>query len=1112
MTTSQPCKLCKLLFFAFAMLALGANAEAKQATLFVAGYTGSTTLTDFQALVKLSASNDAYGFSYAEAEADGSDLWFTDANGNVIPHEIDTWNSSGDSLVWVKIPSLKKGTEIVMHWGDLNTKQTATENTWTGFVGVWHMNGTGTTAEPDSTTNSLSATPKITSGTANIDTATGKVGKGRSNIANARLEVASTYKNKITTASQFTVGGWFKMNRTDTKSSGSYPRILTGNGSTGTRNTWEVWQNLDANAASDTLRVLGGSNSDSIYSGTRLVASQWAYLMVVYNGAKATLYLDGVSKGEKEITAATHKNAFSIGAIGTTASRSLVGVMDEVRMYNGTLSADRIAADYATMNNPTNFLALKPEVVIVRAEWSGGAGDGDVTKSGNWNCYDQNGDKVEGGLPSDYSHVLVFGDNLKFQAPIGTELQYASFVLSNATLAANCDLRGLGEVTVADNAVIDLKDYALFVQGLAGDGVITNSANGTYTTLDYIQADNETGSQYIITDYTPAYSDTFLTKVNYQNVTRQCIYCARGSGVKTGDYTCLTADLNLRFDHVDSQGSLTLAPATNKDYDFVVNGKTGVCMVNGTNVYTMAKSDDDSATAASVLSFFKLNNNAGTEISGYVRANFKMYRFRIYGYDGALKADFVPASDGDKAGLWDRVGGKFYPSSGSEAFIPGEAKGRGELVFYVPSGATATRSGVTIDESVIVSKEGAGTLNENALGYDKTKASAYDQREGTVNFSPSTGNYLDMGPTYCISGGKLTPSNSHLHIGRERTGKFIQNGGTVDMSTNNVVVGISGSGEYDLTGGKLTVTDLQVGANGSGHGEVEQTGGEVNVSGTLSVPNGSTASGAYGISGGTLAINNAMIGNNGSGTFIQRGGKCTISGYPWIGAIAGGVGLYEMTGGTLSASSYALSVGRFGTGTLNVSGSAVVTASKGIRVGLTHTDGTGSGTLVVTNGGTIVTTSIYGGGTTREQASVLFDGATIRATAKGDILKDLYDVTIGPGGLTITNNVAVSDLFITNTTITVKPGYNTVITKQGTNTLDIANATFMIDWGKGSPKWRFNLFECDYDETIGELIKGTPSLRKRDGTELKGYEFEWVDRGGKKLGRVKRKGAYVSLR
>ena len=1180
-------KNCGLIVPILAMLCVAVApmtsfAEAKQATLLVAGYTGSTTLTDFQALVKLSASNDAYGFSYAEAEADGSDLWFTDANGNVIPHEIDTWNSSGDSLVWVKIPSLKKGTEIVMHWGDLNTKQTATENTWTGFVGVWHMNGTGTTAEPDSTTNSLSATPKITSGTANIDTATGKVGKGRSNIANARLEVASTYKNKITTASQFTVGGWFKMNRTDTKSSGSYPRILTGNGSTGTRNTWEVWQNLDANAASDTLRVLGGSNSDSIYSGTRLVASQWAYLMVVYNGAKATLYLDGVSKGEKTITAATHNNAFSIGAIGTTANRSLVGVMDEVRMYNGGLSGDRIAADYATMHTPTAFLTLVSDDTPVTAAWrTATAADGDVSNSANWACTNSAGAEVV-GIPTALTDVTVSGDNLNIQIPSGASFLCKSFTLGNCSLAADCDLCGVGTVTIPSGVTVDLKDRALFVQGLAGDGVITNTANGTYTTLDYIS----TGAgQYIITGYTPAGDDVVSTHVNFNNAYCQSIWCSRGANGTDKTFTCITYDLNKPFFRFDRNataptGTRTLDVATNMHYEIIANYGTGACKVNGKTVYTM---DTASYTPASALSLFRLMNNAnGAALAYYETTDYKMYHFRICGADGSPKLDLVPAKNGSNvAGLWDRVSGAFYPSASSDAFNAGGATGRGELVFHVPSGVTATRSGVTIAENVIVSKEGEGTLEENALGYGKTKASFYDQREGIVRFTPSTSDYLDLGPTnFCISGGTLTPSGSHLQIGRERNGcRFTQTGGTVSMSSCSVVVGVRASAAYDLAGGELngvnycqlgigdnasgtmgisggtmtvngefqvgvngaghgevlqtggsvtaatlvipvaaaasgeyriydgtcTVTksakigysgdgtmsvsggtlafnDFQIGANGTGHGEVSQTGGAV-TAGTFNIPVNATASGEYCISGGTLTINNAKIGNYGSGSVIQRGGSCTINGYPQIGAESGGNGLYEMTGGTLLTTSNPLSVGRYGTGTLNVSGSAFVTASCGIRVGFTNGANEGSGTLVVTNGGTIATTSIYGAGTTAAQASVLFDNATVVATAAGEILKDLQDVTIGAGGLTVSNDFAVA---VTNTTLKVTGG-ETAITMTGTGSLDLSHATVELS---SVPTSAF-----DFAVANGGEIVGVPSITGASGVSVKGYKARIVDGG-----------------
>ena len=128
-------------------------AEAKSVTLKAAGYTSSTTLTDFQALVKLS-DNDAYGFSYTEAGGASHYIWFTSVDGaTVYPHEIDKWDTSGDSFVWVRLPELKKGTTFKMHWSDSSgdVQQPASGNVWDGYVGVWHMNATGTTAEPDST-------------------------------------------------------------------------------------------------------------------------------------------------------------------------------------------------------------------------------------------------------------------------------------------------------------------------------------------------------------------------------------------------------------------------------------------------------------------------------------------------------------------------------------------------------------------------------------------------------------------------------------------------------------------------------------------------------------------------------------------------------------------------------------------------------------------------------------------------------------------------------------------------------------------------------------------------------------------------------------------------
>ena len=237
--------------------------------------------------------------------------------------------------------------------------------------------------------------------------------------------------------------------------------------------------------------------------------------------------------------------------------------------------------------------------------------------------------------------------------------------------------------------------------------------------------------------------------------------------------------------------------------------------------------------------------------------------------------------------------------------------------------------------------------------------------------------------------------------------------------------------------------------------------------------------GHFTASGGTLNAGTFRVGNKGTGTFDQSGGAVNVSAYPWIGAEAGSVGTYTLTGGTLKATGAAVSVGRFGTGTLSVSDTAVVKAEKGVRVGFTNASGAGTGTLVVTNGGTVATSSIYGGGSTDAQATVLFDGATVRTTAAGAILKDLASVTIGADGLTIDNAYAAS---ATNTTFKVAPGM-TAITMTGKGTLDLSQATVEL---ASAPRRKFVLATATGDGTF----TGVPSVVRADGESTKNYRVK----------------------
>ena len=83
-------------------------------------------LNDFQALVRIST--DIEGFSYSDfRQENGADLAFLDGDKNLLAHEIDTWNVEGESLVWVKIPSFRRGMKIYMVYG--NADQTVKKMT-----------------------------------------------------------------------------------------------------------------------------------------------------------------------------------------------------------------------------------------------------------------------------------------------------------------------------------------------------------------------------------------------------------------------------------------------------------------------------------------------------------------------------------------------------------------------------------------------------------------------------------------------------------------------------------------------------------------------------------------------------------------------------------------------------------------------------------------------------------------------------------------------------------------------------------------------------------------------------------------------------------------------
>lgn len=324
------------------------------------GYTGSDTLVDFPALVKLPAMVD--GFAYSDAAADGADIYFTDAAGNRIPHEIDTWNASGDSLVWVRVPALAdSATYVTLHWGGgtanvpaLSGQDVATFNG--DYMGVWHFSDFTSSATPDSTTNALTMTARGT--VANLTLQSSPVGTGMYNPGDgAGLYTPNDSKwLQYATTHQLTISGWFKTTRKTANQ-----RIVSS------KTNWQSLGGFEVTTrgtAATELLAGGANNKQYTKTGIANYNSNWIHFTVIFDGTQATpvsrMYVNGAlvqtsTDANYDLKASTDPLTFFSYGATLSGSNELYGYIDEMRLSKSVRSDDWIKAAYTTMNAPGTF-------------------------------------------------------------------------------------------------------------------------------------------------------------------------------------------------------------------------------------------------------------------------------------------------------------------------------------------------------------------------------------------------------------------------------------------------------------------------------------------------------------------------------------------------------------------------------------------------------------------------------------------------------------------------------------------------------------------------------------------------------------------------------------
>ena len=107
------------------------------------------TIANFPVLVRL----DATKVDYTNfLQPNGADMMFVQGEGDdavQLPHEVQTWNPLGESLIWVKVPTLAVDTTFDLYFSSLTAQvENTPSDVWSEYVSVLHYEergGDGTT-------------------------------------------------------------------------------------------------------------------------------------------------------------------------------------------------------------------------------------------------------------------------------------------------------------------------------------------------------------------------------------------------------------------------------------------------------------------------------------------------------------------------------------------------------------------------------------------------------------------------------------------------------------------------------------------------------------------------------------------------------------------------------------------------------------------------------------------------------------------------------------------------------------------------------------------------------------------------------------------------------
>jgi hypothetical protein len=351
----------------------------ERSTLTIDNSGQTENLTNFPVLVTLDSGN----IDYAKTQNAGQDLRFVDSDDSTeLDFEIEEWNESGTSYVWVEVPQIDGSSStdfIYMYYGNTGASDGQdAAGTWNAnYVGVWHLNEDPSGGAPQIDDSSGSNDGTMNGSMTTSDQVAGQIGGSLDfDGSNDWFNLGDDSSLHMTESTSVTFSAW--INTRDSSVSQNilrYDDLDNSDGDATMPRNLYLFRILDSSKLQMTYGDDGPSLS-SISSTATLSNDTWYHVVAVRDVGADTesFYIDGsLDKSETDTSTGTWETTGQYAMLGKYATFPFDGQIDEVRFSDSARSADWIKAQYLSMTDALITYADAPRTTTSYDGTPGGA-------------------------------------------------------------------------------------------------------------------------------------------------------------------------------------------------------------------------------------------------------------------------------------------------------------------------------------------------------------------------------------------------------------------------------------------------------------------------------------------------------------------------------------------------------------------------------------------------------------------------------------------------------------------------------------------------------------------------------------------------------------------